>query len=122
MSGPMRSGYSANENAGEATQISGTKNPSHARVRRMISCLPLRSFTTLTPRLRRPCGARMTTITMVATRITAFAIHGFMALTKAAEGRTLPYGELDHLAVEDTKLFEPRSSGAKVVVTQAPCR
>src|SRR5678815_605827 len=78
MSELSRSGYSANENAGEATQTSGTKKPSHARVRRTTSCLPLRFFTTLTPRLRWPCGARMATITMLAARITAFAIHGFI--------------------------------------------
>src|SRR5512133_3795488 len=78
MSGLSRSGYSANEKTGEATQTSGTKKPSHARDRRMTSCLPLRFLTTLTPRLRWPCGAPMATIAMLAARITAFAIHGFI--------------------------------------------
>ena len=36
-SGPVCSGYSANENAGDAIQIRGTKNPTHARTKRPVS-------------------------------------------------------------------------------------
>src|SRR5436309_14292540 len=79
MSGPLRSGYSANENAGDATQISGMKNPTHARTRRPVSSGVLWLLATLTLRLRRPCGARMAIITAVPASTTALAIHGFMA-------------------------------------------
>jgi hypothetical protein len=40
---------------------------------------PLRFFRILTPRLGWPCGGRMATITMLAARITALAIQGFIA-------------------------------------------
>src|SRR5438094_2908379 len=79
MSGPLRSGYSANQNAGDATQIRGTKNPTHARTRSPVSSGVLWLLATLTLRLRRPCGARMAIITTVAASTSAFAIHGFMA-------------------------------------------
>ena len=75
----MRSGYSARENNGETIQTRGTENPSIARTSRITSSRPLRSVTTVTPRLRWPCGARIATITTLAARITAFAIHGFIA-------------------------------------------
>src|SRR6267378_6188414 len=78
MSGPLRSGYSAKENAGDAIQIRGTKNATHARTKRPVSSGVLWLLATLTLRLRRPCGARMASITAVAARTTAFAIHGFM--------------------------------------------
>src|SRR5229473_5790498 len=79
MSGPLRSGYSANENAGDAIQIRGTKNPTHAITKRPASSGVLLLLATLTLRLRRPCGARMAIITTVPASTTAFAIHGFMA-------------------------------------------
>src|SRR5689334_3119071 len=72
-----RSGYSANANTGDATQMSGTKKPNQASVRRAISSGPFWLFTTLTERLRWPCGARMMTMTILAARMTAFANHGF---------------------------------------------
>src|SRR5207244_9147432 len=78
-SGPTRSGYSANQNAGDATQIRGTKNPTHARTKRPVSSGVLWLLATLTFRLRLPCGARMNIITAVAASMTDFAIHGFMA-------------------------------------------
>src|SRR2546426_8620552 len=81
MSGPLRSGYSAKENAGDAIQIRGTKNATQARTKRPVSSGVLWLLATLTLRLRRPCGARMAIITTVAARTTAFAIHGFMAIT-----------------------------------------
>jgi hypothetical protein len=43
----------------------------------MISSFPFPLFTTLTPRLRWPCGARMITITMLLTRMAALAYQGF---------------------------------------------
>src|SRR5205085_8796356 len=70
-----------NASTGVAIQISGRKNATQAMVRRTISRGPLRLFTTGTARLRCPCGARMTTITMLAARTTAFANQGFMGAT-----------------------------------------
>src|SRR5438128_1207245 len=78
-SGPVRSEYSANQNAGDATQIRGTKNPTHARTKRRVSSGVLWLLATLTLRLRWPCGARMAIITAVAASTIAFAIHGFIA-------------------------------------------
>lgn len=78
-SGPLLSGYSANENAGDTTQIRGTTNPTQARTKSPVSSGVLWLAATLTLRLRRPCGARMTTIASVAASTSAFATHGFMA-------------------------------------------
>src|SRR6185436_5498747 len=77
-SGPLRRTYSANENAGDTTQIRGTMNPTQARTRSPVSSRVLWLAATLTVRLRRPCGARIATITSVAATTSAFAIHGFM--------------------------------------------
>src|SRR6476659_2940452 len=78
--GPRVSGDSANESTGDTTQIRGTKKPTHARTNRPVSRRVLWLLATLTLRLRRPCGARMASIVKVAASITAFAIHGFMAI------------------------------------------
>src|SRR5262245_51604239 len=75
-SGTGRSGYSAKENTGDATQKSGTRKPIQARISRITSRVPLRLFTVLTARLRFPCGARIAIITTLAERMTAFAIQG----------------------------------------------
>ena len=76
----------------------------------MISCLPLRLFTTLTPRLRWPCGARMATIAMLAARITDFAIHGFIAgvLITRRIMRWLPMSAQRHA----DKLRAPQATGS----------
>src|SRR4029453_17380277 len=87
-SGPFLSGYSANENAGDTTQIRGTKNPTQARTKSPVSSGVFRLAATLTLRLRRPCGARMTTITSVAASTSAFATHGFMAEHRPVSHRT----------------------------------
>src|SRR5436305_14634162 len=79
MSSPAASEYSANENAGDATQIRGTRNPTQANTKRPVSSGVLWLVATLTIRLRRPCGARMAIITSVPASTSAFAIHGFMA-------------------------------------------
>ena len=63
----------------DATQTSGTKNPTQARTNRPASRAVLWLVATLTIRLRRPCGARMAIITTVPASTSAFAIHGFMA-------------------------------------------
>src|SRR4029450_13337291 len=76
---PLLSWYSANENAGDTTQIRGTKNPTQARTKSAVSSDVLSLTATLTLRLRRPCGARMTTITSVAVSTSVRAIHVFMA-------------------------------------------
>src|SRR5262245_65637312 len=87
-SGPFLSGYSANENADDTTQIRGTKNPTQARTKSPVSSGVLWLATTLTLRLRRPCGARMTTITSVPASTSAFATHGFMAEHRPVLHRT----------------------------------
>src|SRR4029450_6513955 len=76
--GQGRSEYWANEKTGDTTHSKGTRNPIHASVSKAASRGPLQLRATLTPRLRRPCGARITTITTLAARITALAIQGFM--------------------------------------------
>src|SRR4029453_3270251 len=87
-SGPVLSGYSANENAGDTTQIRGTKNPTQARTKSPVSSGVFRLAATLTLRLPRPGGARMTTITSVAASTSAFATHGFMAEHRPVLHRT----------------------------------
>ena len=74
----MRSGYSANERTGDAIQIRGTKNPTHASTTMPASSGVLWLLATLTVRLRRPCGARMAISTTTPASTSAFAIHGFM--------------------------------------------
>src|SRR2546423_2551662 len=89
--GQGRSEYSANEKTGDTTQINGTRNPIHARVSRATSRGPLQFRATLTPRLRRPWGARMTTITTLAVRMTVFAIQGVMIdQRRSRDGRAPP--------------------------------
>jgi hypothetical protein len=77
---PLRPGHVLRVlyNAGDAIQTRGTRNPSQARPRRTVSVVFLRLLTTLTVRLRRPCGARTAIITTVAARMVALAIQGFM--------------------------------------------
>ena len=60
------------------TQSSGTKNEAQARVKSSFSSVPFRLLTTFTLRLRFPCGARITTMAMLAARTTALAYQGFM--------------------------------------------
>src|SRR6185436_14167212 len=104
-SGPFLSGYSANENAGDTTQIRGAKNPTQARTKSPVSSGVLWLAATLTLRLRRPCGARMTTSTSVAASTSAFATHGFMA-------EHVPFRHSPAVAQDrTTRCLEPRGSG-----------
>jgi hypothetical protein len=71
------SAYSANENAGDATQIRGTKNPAQAgaKGRSLAAFYGCGDIDNSTPF---PCGARMAIITTVLVSTSAFAIHGFI--------------------------------------------
>jgi hypothetical protein len=70
--------YSAHENSGDTTQISGTTKPSMAKERTTTSNVPFLFFTIVTVRLRWPCGARIAMSRTLAAMITAFAYHGFI--------------------------------------------